>query len=101
MGRVCLKSIIIGNGVTIQFGGKDYLNDKIIKRAINNVNTKKFPSEIYPREIKEWLLLLHSRVVDIVAGKYDACAYTEEMKQSLKYFKIDTKMFLKRQKYMR
>jgi len=82
-----MKSILFGNGITIQFGGKDYRNDKIIKRAINNVNIKKFPEKIYPRETKDWLLLLHKRIPAIVAGEYDDCAYTTGMKSSLVHFK--------------
>jgi hypothetical protein len=88
-----LNSIIIGNGVTVQFGGNEYLNDRIIKRAINNINTKNFPSEIYPREIKDWLFLLYSRIPYIVAGEYDFCAYTQSMKESLIYFKERYKNF--------
>lgn len=82
-----MKSLLFGNGVTIQFGGKEYLNEKIIKRAINNINIKNFPGEIYPREIKDWLLLLHSRIPAIVSGEYDDCAYTTGMKSSLIHFK--------------
>ncbi|MDF1511259.1 hypothetical protein PZE06_24305 [Robertmurraya sp. DFI.2.37] len=82
-----MKNIIIGNGVTIQFGGKDYTNERIIKRAINNVNTKNFPSEIYPREVKDWLILLFSKIPNVINGEYDKCAYTEGMKTSLIHFK--------------
>lgn len=82
-----MQSIIAGNGITIQFGGNDYLNEKIIKRAINNINTNNFPAEIYPREIKKWLLLLHSIIPDILEGKYDKYTYMEELKRSLVVFK--------------
>lgn len=48
-------NLLIGNGVTIQFGGQDYTNAKIIKRACNNVNTKKYPSKVYPHEtLRYW-----------------------------------------------
>jgi hypothetical protein len=29
-----VKSVLIGNGIDIQYGGKDYLNDNIIKRGL-------------------------------------------------------------------
>ncbi|MGE8207667.1 hypothetical protein ACQKP0_24660 [Heyndrickxia sp. NPDC080065] len=82
-----MKTILYGNGITIQFGGKDYFNDRIIKRAINNINTKSFPSEIYPREVKDWILLLHEKIPLIIKGYYDNYANTTEMRNSLVHFK--------------
>ncbi|MGG0718693.1 hypothetical protein ABE096_14010 [Robertmurraya massiliosenegalensis] len=80
------KNLLYGNGVTIQFGGKHYFNDKIIKRALNNINTKKFPQEIYPREIKPWLEYLHSRIPFVLEGDYDEYPNTAEMRYSLTKF---------------
>ncbi|WP_027964027.1 hypothetical protein [Halalkalibacillus halophilus] len=82
-----MKHLIYGNGVTIQFGGRDYTNAKIIKRAINNVNTKDFPKEIYPREIKEYLLILHKEIKKVIYGIYDNLVFTNEQKESLIKFK--------------
>ncbi|MBD8069287.1 hypothetical protein [Bacillus sp. PS06] len=81
-----MQNILIGNGVTIQFGGKEYFNDRIIKRAINNINTKDFPSEIYPREVKDWLFYLHSIIPGVVNGQYDKYTNTLDMKKSLTFF---------------
>lgn len=82
-----LKSVLIGNGVTIEFGGKEYLNNKIIKRALHNIKINNFPSEIYPKELKDWLLFLFSRIPNIIDGQYDDYAYTKEMNKSLLHFK--------------
>lgn len=81
------SNILVGNGVTIQFGGKEYTNDRIIRRAINNINTKNFPGEIYPREIKDWVLYLHSMVPNVINGQYDNYTNTSDMKKSLISFK--------------
>jgi hypothetical protein len=81
------NNILIGNGVTIQFGGKDYINEKIIKRAINNINTNNFPNKIYPREIMDWIFYLHSILSNVVSGCYDDYTNTSEMKNSLVSFK--------------
>ncbi|MCB5235496.1 hypothetical protein [Niallia circulans] len=82
-----MKNLLYGNGVTIQFGGKNYFNDRIIKRAINNINIKKFPSEIYPKEIKLWVQLLCDQVPLIISGEYDLYTNTNDMKASLEDFK--------------
>lgn len=93
-----MKNLLFGNGVTIQFGGKDYFNDKIIKRAVNNINTKKFPSEIYPKEMNMLLKWLCERVPLVVNGEYDQYANTNDMRISLQDFKaryMNKKMPLK------
>ncbi len=49
------KQLLVGNGVNIQFGGLDYTNQNIIKRAFNYLETNNYPSEIYPIEIGEYI----------------------------------------------
>ncbi|MFJ6411912.1 hypothetical protein ACIQLG_03865 [Terribacillus saccharophilus] len=82
-----MRNILIGNGVTIQFGGKDYLNDRIIKRAINNVNTKRFNPALYPREARDWIIMLHSQIPSVLNGKYDRYVIHSNEKRSLESFK--------------
>jgi len=39
-----MKSVLIGNGINIQFGGKAYSNDFIMKRIIFNARANKYDS---------------------------------------------------------
>jgi hypothetical protein len=36
-----MKTLIVGNGIDIQFGGKDYYPSNIVQRAIDNVKQGK------------------------------------------------------------
>lgn len=46
-----MKTLIVGNGIDIQFGGMDYLPSNIIQRAIENVKQGKYREEDYPKNI--------------------------------------------------
>ena len=83
-----MKAILIGNGINIQFGGADYTNANIIKRALNNLKRGNFPSQIYPAEVGEWLIRLHHEIRDVLAGGYDPYVWTETDKKSLSDFKL-------------
>jgi len=37
-----MKSVLLGNGINIQFGGKAYTNDFIIKRILFNASVKRY-----------------------------------------------------------
>ena len=78
-----MGSILLGNGVNIQFGGSEYSNTSIIKRAINNILTEHFDGYDYPKEILQWLYLLHEAFSDILKGKFDRYAYLSFEKDSL------------------
>jgi hypothetical protein len=39
-----MKNILVGNGINIEFGGKDYCNSEIIKRLMSNLQTKDYSS---------------------------------------------------------
>lgn len=82
-----MKNLLIGNGIDIQYGGKDYLNKSIVRRAINKLNKGNFPSEIYPKEIGQWLYYLYDSLSDIITKKYDKYVVASYEKQSLTEFK--------------
>lgn len=82
-----METILIGNGVTIQYGGDVYSNSKIIKRARNKINTKNYPEKVYHRNVLLYLTTLCEQVSGMVKGDYDNYAITPSMKKSLVYFK--------------
>jgi hypothetical protein len=82
-----VKSILIGNGFDIQFGGKDYINRNIIIRAINNMDKDDFPCDIYPKEIITLLSHLYIIIPSIIAGNYYKFAVMHYEKKSLIEFK--------------
>ena len=81
-----MKNLLIGNGINIQFGNNEYCNNNIIKRAINNLNNNYNPM-LYPSEIGDWLMLLHSVYSNLLNGFYDKHAFTSYEQNSLKSFK--------------
>lgn len=54
-----MKTILIGNGLDIQYGGSDYYCTSIVKRALNNVTTGNYRETDYPALIVDhlWILL--------------------------------------------
>lgn len=94
----CLRNILFGNGINIQFGGLDYLSKNIIKRALKNIREDNFPKEIYPKEVGEYLIMLHNESKNILKGKYDSCAITEKERYELKVFKNQYRSLLKKSK---
>ncbi|WP_438348000.1 hypothetical protein ACP8HI_20430 [Paenibacillus sp. FA6] len=82
-----MKNILIGNGITIQFGGSDYLNSNILKRVVNNIKEESFPKEIYPMELEQWIQYLFSQLNNILDGVYDLYVVTESDNMALSDFK--------------
>lgn len=82
MKNVSSKSILIGNGININFGGKAYTNDYIIKRIIFNARANKydplFDYKVSGDEIANIFVELATWANDISAGKYDAIIPNEE-----------------------
>lgn len=70
------KSILIGNGFNINFGGAAYTNQFIIKRIIFNARAKKydvlFDGQVSGDEIAQIFFELAQWTNDIASGKYDA-----------------------------
>ena len=88
-----MKNLLIGNGINIQFGDNEYCNKNIINRAISNLNNNNFNPRLYPSEIGDWLMQLHSIYSNLLNGTYDKHAFTSYEQSSLKSFK-------KRYKYL-
>jgi hypothetical protein len=83
-----MESILIGNGVNIQFGGKDHLNESIIKRAIANITVNDLSNYKHASELKEYFLLIEGEFLKIIKGNYDRFAYAEKEKITLDDFKF-------------
>lgn len=83
-----MKSVLIGNGVIIQHGGKDYFNANIIQRAIDNIRTGNFPSHLYPKECAEFIVALQKEHSAVLHGEYDKYVYTTFDRISLNDFKL-------------
>ena len=82
-----MKNVLIGNGVIIQFGGKQYLNSAIIQRALDNVSTSDFPSHLYPKECAEFVVALQKEHRKVLNGEYDEYVFTSYDRLSLEDFK--------------
>lgn len=85
-----MKNLLLGNGITIQFGGFDYTNSSIIRRAINNMEIGNFPTEIFLDEsgyFIEVIELLCKELPSIVKGTYDEFAIVPTEKNTLSYLK--------------
>jgi hypothetical protein len=64
-----MNTILIGNGIDIQYGGKDYLCNEIVQRAINNVKSGNFRTIDYPRIIVDHLDKLFELALKIHKNK--------------------------------
>ena len=82
MKNVSSKSILVGNGININFGGKAYTNNYIIKRILFNARANKyaplFNDEIDGDEIASIFINLANLVNEITDGKYDSIIPAEE-----------------------
>lgn len=82
MKKASSKSILIGNGININFGGKAYTNDYIIKRILFNARANRydllFNGEISGDEIASIFVGLATWANAISDGKYDAIIPAEE-----------------------
>lgn len=94
-----MKNIIIGNGVNIQFSGKDYLNNTILKRSVNRTLKKKVPEKILTNESVRYFKELFKFVPSIVQGNHDKLAVTSYEKEILPHFKSRNKYAVSNKKY--
>lgn len=78
-----LKSLLIGNGININFGGKAYSNQFIIKRIIFNARAGKydplFNGKMSGEQIEETFLNLAEWANAISRGECDSVVTTEEI----------------------
>ena len=84
-----MNTLLFGNGINIQYGGKDNLNKNIILRAIESINIDDFPKHIIvdePELILSLLGYLFLEVRSLLSHKYDNYAFTTEQKSALNDF---------------
>lgn len=86
-----MKSILVGNGVNIQFGGKAYLSEFIMKRIKYKAKTESydvlFGGVLSKEEINGILEGFVGVTNEILDNKYDDCATDEELLHALIDFK--------------
>lgn len=82
-----MKSVLIGNGVVIKFGGEQYLSAAIIQRALDNVISGDFPSHLYPKECSDFVVALQKEHARALRGDYDNYVFTSYDRSSLEDFK--------------
>ena len=84
------QSILIGNGMNINFGGRAYTNEFIIKRIIYNARANKydvlFGGTISGKEIALLFFEFAKWANEISAGKHDSAVLKEDV-QALESFK--------------
>lgn len=85
-----MKSILLGNGIDIQFGGKAYSNRFIMSRIVFNSQTGKydplFDGTITGDEIATIFKGLLPIANDVLAGKYD-CLSLDDLSEAIRDFK--------------
>lgn len=86
------KSVLLGNGVNIQFGGKAYSNRFILSRIVANARCDKyddlFEGTLSGKEIEKLFRGLLPTANDILDGKYDEYSIDEkEIKEAIEEFK--------------
>lgn len=83
-----MKTILLGNGINIELGGRDYKNAAIIDRAVSNIKTKHYSTLLFNGSISddEFLTIfleMPSVLREIVRGKYDKyCTSNEDQELS-------------------
>lgn len=75
IGGVTMKSVLLGNGVNIQFGGKAYSNDFILKRIIYNARANRydvlFDGQISGKEIEKIFRGFVDIANSVLKGEYN------------------------------
>ncbi len=87
-----MRSIIIGNGINIQFGGAENTNKSIIDRALTTVTERSFDPRVYGEEAGIWVNLLFNTLPEFISGRFDAYATLKGELDSLNQIKKDTRM---------
>ena len=82
-----MQSVLLGNGVIIQYAGTDYLNASIIQRALDSVRSGKIPAHLYPKECADFIVTLQKEHSAALNGEYDNQVFTSYDRSSLQNFK--------------
>ena len=72
-----MKHLIIGNGINIQFSGREYTAPQIVYRVLKNCDRDDFPTHIIvdsPYLLKDLLGRLYLEIRNVVNGEYDQYA---------------------------
>lgn len=81
-----MKSVLLGNGINIQFGGKAYSNRFILSRIIFNAQCDKYDSlfdgTLSGSEIEQIFRGLLPNANAVLNGKYDKISADDEGKKS-------------------
>ena len=82
-----MKNILVGNGINIEFGGKDYCNSGIIRRLLSNLNTKNysdmFANKVTNQELIQVIYGLHKELRNVLKGNYDCFCNSDEERFTL------------------
>lgn len=86
------KSLLLGNGINIQFGGKAYSNKFIMSRIIFNARCDRydalFDGTLSGKDIEQLFRGLLPIANAVLEGKYDAIDdFEDEVKEAIKEFK--------------
>ena len=87
-----MKSVLLGNGINIQFGGKAYSNRFIMSRIIFNAQCDKYNSlfdgTLSGSEIEQIFRGLLPMANAVLNGKYDKVYTDHEVKKAVMEFKV-------------
>ena len=91
-GDVIMKSLLLGNGINIQFGGKAYTNRFIVQRIFFNIKAGKYAllfgeSELSSDELFDIFGGLFTYANQVIEGKYDDYEFSDDMKEAINDFK--------------
>lgn len=87
-----MKSLLLGNGINIQFGGKAYTNRFIVQRIFFNIKAEKYAplfgeAELSSDELFEVFRGLFKYANQVIEGNYDDYEFSKDMKVAINDFK--------------
>ena len=86
-----IETLLVGNGIIIQFGGSLYSNKSIIKRTMENANYGQYEPDmrktLSPKEAYGFFVLLRAELLKTIRGEYDRFAYLPSEQRALSDFK--------------
>lgn len=85
-----MKHLIVGNGINIQFSGREYTAPQIVYRVLKNCDRDDFPTHIIvdsPYLLKDLLGRLYLEIRNVVNGEYDQYANCTAERNAINSFK--------------